>query len=251
MNPVQPATSGEPGRIDDPTGFIPPPKRVFTLSDVFLDGDGLRAIWGIVLFLLLREVLGYCVVPLLQAFFPPPANRDGLIAAPWTFVFEGGNLLCLATATWLMARIEQRPVAVYGFGPKRGARNFLAGTAWGVALLSLLVFALHAGGLLVFDARLLFGRGVLRYGFIWFAGFLLVGLSEEVFLRGYLQFTATRCLSGLYRWLFHTPHADVLGFWTAAAILSFVFGFGHSSNGGESPLGLIAAGLVGLVFCLS
>jgi hypothetical protein len=78
----------------------------------------------------------------------------------------------------------------------------------------------------------------------------LVALAEEVFLRGYLQFTATRALSALYRWL-GASHANVLGFWTAAAILSFVFGFGHSSNGGESPLGLLAAGLVGLVFCLS
>jgi membrane protease YdiL (CAAX protease family) len=198
----------------------------------------------------LREALSYGVVPLLQALFPLSHSSDGLITARWTFVFEGGNLLCLAATTWLMAAIERRPVSAYGFSRNRSGRNFFAGAVWGVALLSLLVFALRASGLLVFDTRLLFGRSVLGYGFIWLGGFLLVALSEEVFLRGYLQFTATRDLTGFYRWL-GNPHADVLGFWTAAAILSFVFGFGHSSNGGESPLGLVAAGLVGLVFCLS
>jgi membrane protease YdiL (CAAX protease family) len=250
MNPIQPAASGEPERID-PNGANPPPKRPFTIADVFLDGNGLRAIWGIALFLLLRETLSFCVVPFLQALFPPAPYKDGLITPQWTFVFEGGNLLCLAAATWLMALIEQRPVSVYGFSRNRSVRYFLAGTAWGVALLSLMVFALHASGLLLFDARLLFGRSILSYGFIWFVGFLLVALSEEVFLRGYLQFTLTRCLSEIYRWLFGASNANILGFWTAAAILSFVFGFGHSSNGGESPIGLIAAGIIGLVFCLS
>ena len=59
-------------------------------------------------------------------------------------------------------------------------RNFCAGLVSGVALLSLLVVILRAAGLLVFDARLLFGRSILRYGVIWLAGFLLVGLLEEI-----------------------------------------------------------------------
>lgn len=251
MNPPQPATSGEPEQMGEPAAPIPPPKQRFTLSDVFLDEDGLRAIWGIALFLLFREVLSYCVIPLLQALFPPSPSKDSLIAPSWMFVFEGGGVLCLAGATWLMSRVERRPASAYGFSPHRSARNFLGGVAWGVALLSLLVFLLHASGLLVFDARLLFGRSILHYGFIWLAGFLLVALAEETYLRGYLQFTLTRGLSAFYRWLFGDSRANALGFWTAAAILSFIFGFGHSSNRGESPLGLLAAGLIGLVFCLS
>jgi len=105
--------------------------------------------------------------------------------------------------------------------------------------------------MLVFDARILFGGAVLRYGAIWLFGFLLVGLLEEYLNRGYLQFTLARGLSGIYAWLFKTPYAKALGFWTAAAILSFLFGLGHRSNPGESPLGMLSAGLAGFVFTLT
>ena len=82
-------------------------------------------------------------------------------------------------------------------------------------------------------------------------GFLLVALAEETFLRGYLQFTLSRGLGQIYQRLLEPSRANILGFWTAAAALSFVFGLGHVANSGESPLGLLSAGLIGLVFCLS
>jgi membrane protease YdiL (CAAX protease family) len=103
----------------------------------------------------------------------------------------------------------------------------------------------------VFDARLLYGRSALRYGLIWLGGFLLVGLLEESARSGYLQFTLTRGLSGIYRRLFGATHANALAFWTAATILSFLFGYDHRANPGESPLGLLSAGLAGFLFCLS
>ena len=55
----------------------------------------------------------------------------------------------------------------------------------------------------------------------------------------------------MYGWLFRARHANTFGFWTAALLLSILFGLGHSSNQGESPIGLLSAGLIGLVFCLS
>ncbi len=42
-----------------------------------------------------------------------------------------------------------------------------------------------------------------------------------------------------------------MGFWTAAVLVSFLFGASHGSNPGESPLGLVSAGLIGMVFCLT
>ncbi len=106
-------------------------------------------------------------------------------------------------------------------------------------------------GFLVIDSRLLFGSDVLRYGAIWLLGFLLVGLVEEYLVRGYLQYTLTRGLAGIYEWAFKTRHSAALGFWTAALMFSILFGLGHSNNAGESPIGLLSAGLAGLLFCFS
>jgi hypothetical protein len=98
---------------------------------------------------------------------------------------------------------------------------------------------------------LLFGGSILHYGFIWAAGFMLVGIAEESTTRAYAQFTLTRGLSAIYRSLFDESKANALGFWTAAILLSFLFGFEHRTNPGESPLGLLSAGLAGFLFSFS
>ena len=92
---------------------------------------------------------------------------------------------------------------------------------------------------------------MLHYALVWLGGFVLVALAEEIFTRGYLQFTLTRGFGEIYRWLFSESRANALGFWTAALVLSFYFGFGHRTNPGESPIGMFSAGLIGLAFCLS
>jgi uncharacterized protein len=63
----------------------------------------------------------------------------------------------------------------------------------------------------------------------------MVGLSEELLTRGYLQTTLARGV----------------GFWPAAVVLSLLFGAGHAGNGGEAIIGLVSAGTIGLVFCYS
>jgi hypothetical protein len=54
--PQKPAASVE---VDAPDPAHP--RRAFTVSDLFLGADGLRAAWGIALFLLFRELLSYCM----------------------------------------------------------------------------------------------------------------------------------------------------------------------------------------------
>jgi hypothetical protein len=134
--------------------------------------------------------------------------------------------------------------------------HFFAGLLWGVLCLSLLVLILWKKGLLVFDSRLLFGGDVLRYGAVWLVAFLFVGLLEEYLTRGYLQYTLARGLAGLYEWITKTlpnktHQSEAFGFWTSAILFSILFGLGHSKNPGESPIGLLSAGLAGLVFCIS
>ena len=65
--------------------------------------------------------------------------------------------------------------------------------------------------------------------------FVLVGLFEEFWLRGYSQFTLARGI----------------GFWPAAATLSCAFGLSHLRNGGEHWPGLLAAAFIGFFFCLT
>jgi membrane protease YdiL (CAAX protease family) len=166
---------------------------------------------------------------------------------------EGVTVFSVLLATWVMAKVERRKISVYGFARQSRLRNFSTGLACGVALLSLLIVLLRAAGLLVFDARLLFGGSILHYSFIWAAGFMLVGIAEECATRAYAQFTLTRGLSAIYRLLFDQSEAkaNALGFWTAAILLSFLFGYEHQSNPGESPLGLLSAGLAGFLFSFS
>ncbi len=246
MNPPAPDAPSTLERAGDAVQ-APQPERPPSSAYTF-GAEGLRAVWGILLFLALCEGLSYCVVGLLV---PSRFAKVAVVPPSVVFLSEGTLLVCVALATWLMARIERRPVTDYGLRPQGALRNFCAGLAWGVALLSLLVLLLRSDGVLVFDARLLFGGTVLHYGLVWLAGFLLVGLLEEIFNRGYLQFTLTRGLSALYRWMFGPRHANALGFWTAAFALSYVFGASHGGNPGESPMGLLFAGLAGFLFCFS
>jgi membrane protease YdiL (CAAX protease family) len=264
--PLQPQTyEPQPPQPTDIAAPVPPAPPHFTVRDIFVGADGIRAGWSLLLFAVLFFVLLVVSGFLLgrvhdrrsgarstsQSQPQPAPPPSAPMSARVVYADEGVPLLCVALATWLMAKIERRPVLAYGFLPARALRNFATGLAWGIALLSLLVLMLRAAGLLVFDARLLFGGSILHYGIIWLAGFLLVALSEESLTRGYLQFTLTRGLSGTYRLLFGADHANRAGFWIAALILSFAFGIGHRPNPGESPLGLLSAGLAGFLFCFS
>jgi uncharacterized protein len=232
---------------------IPPPPPS-TLHKIFIGKDGLRAGWSLLIFIALMAALLFCVNAIAHKVHPSApktaqANSD--ISPTLGLILEGSTFLVILLASWIMSKIERRPNSVYGLGGSRKLPHFFAGMAWGVACLSLLVLTLWKSGLLVIDSRLLSGSAIFGYGAIWLLGFLFVGLTEEYLTRGYLQYTLTRGLAGIYQWIFKTRHSATLGFWTSAIIFSILFGLGHRSNPGESPIGLLAAGLVGMVFCLS
>lgn len=230
------------------------PPQPSTLHKIFIGKDGLRAGWSLLIFFAILAVLIVAVNLIGHKLFPRNpklANDASVITIKAGLIQESIPIVLVVFVTWIMSKIERRPNSVYGLGGSRKLPHFFAGLAWGVTCLSLLVLILWKTGLLVIDSRLIFGSDVLRYGIIWLLGFLLVGLMEEYLTRGYLQYTLTRGLAGIYEWIFKTPHSGVLGFWTAAVIFSILFGMGHSNNPGESPIGLLAAGLAGLVFCLS
>lgn len=218
--------------------------------------QGLRAGWGILLFLILMTIFSRTLQFALrgvEARHPAEVRQAHREPPPYAVILNDGMLfVSVGLASWVMSRIERRSPEVYGLGRSRVAAHLFAGAFWGLLFLSLLVLLLWRAGLTVFDGRLLFGMAAVRYAFEWAIAFLLVGLFEEYFLRGYLQFTLSRGFSSLYGMVSATARSrDAFGFWTAALILSFVFGLGHSSNKGESPIGMLAAGVAGLVFCFS
>lgn len=156
-------------------------------------------------------------------------------------------------ASWIMSRIEDRNVLDYGLGCSRGvAGRLLGGAGWGLLCMSLLIVTLWSTHHLVFTGLLQHGAGAVLKGAAWAFAIFGVGLFEEFFFRGYLLFIVTLCIADLLRGRFtRMRSADAAAFWCAAIFLSFGFGLVHSTNPGESPIGLVCAGLAGLVFAFT
>ena len=205
------------------------------LRKIFVGAEGLRAGWSLLIFIVLMGLMlqGTGLIAKQIGHLTPPRPGSEL---PPIFAVYAEFLPFLGTllVAWIMSKIERRRIGVYGLGTERMLPNFLTGLLWGVTLLSVLVLILWKSGLLVIDRRLLFGADVAKYGVIWLLCFLGVGLLEEYLTRGYILYTLTRGLGAIYTWVFKTRHGKALGFWTAAVILSVLFGLGHGSNSGES-----------------
>jgi CAAX protease family protein len=201
------------------------------LASLFVGPQGLRAGWGLLLF----AVVVVAVTGLLVLFVPHAifAGRD-LSDETALFLAEVLMLAGVVGATAVMAWVEGRRVLSYGLRDWRAPPRLAVGAFWGVALLTLLVVVLLAGGQIGIDHGDLSGAEAVTYGLLYAVGFIVVALAEELLFRGYLQATLSR----------------LVGFWPAACLLSLAFGAIHQGNPGESPLGIVAAVLLGLVLCL-
>ncbi len=227
----------------------PPPS---SLHRTFLGDEGLRAGWSILIFVALFAAYVFVASIIVRKLHPTHSTLpDHSFSFFVMFANEAVPLIGVFLVTWIMSKIERRPLGVYGLGGIRKLPRFITGLAWGLICLTPLILILWRFGFLVFDNRLLFGADILLYGAEWVVVFLTVGLLEEYFTRGYLQYTLTRGLDGLYQWAFKTPHSKALAFWTSAVIFSALFGLVHGSNPGESPIGLLTAALASMMFCLA
>jgi hypothetical protein len=149
---------------------------------------------------------------------------------------ELGLLVAAVIPALVMGRIEMRPWGAYGLPlGEASSRLFWVGVIWGFLGITLLLGILYGLHAFDFGHVLLHGMGIVRYAIFWGGVFLLVGLVEEFLLRGYTQFTLARGM----------------GFWPAAVLLSAAFGVSHLKNPGEAWTGALAAGLIGLFFCLT
>lgn len=201
---------------------------------IFLGPQGLRAGWALLVFagLVFLLMTGGQII---LASVTEVSLEHGMPVG-FGFLYELLNCAAVFAATWVMAKVEDRPVTFYGYRGESRAGRFLWGAGWGFACLSAFMLLLWKLGYVALDGEALHsGAAALKYALAWGVVFLLAGFFEESLLRGYAQFTMVRGV----------------GFWWGAILLSFLFGFTHRMNPGESPLGLVAVGGVGLLLCLS
>ena len=164
------------------------------------------------------------------------AVRSGGDIPPWFLIVNELLLFsCTLLATWVMARLEDRPLARVGLSRQRWLRDLVAGCAVGFAMLGLLVAGLLAFGFGRLEPAMAGFPAALRSGLAWAAAALLIGAFEEIFFRGYL-FAIAR---------------ERFGFWTGTAVVTALFMLGHSHNAGENPIGLLTTGVVSVFFCLA
>ena len=215
--------------------FIPQEVPETFLHRVFIGKQGIRAGWSIgIFFLLMGMFTALFLMPTINLLEKNHLSMKEMQPIQ-TCASDLAAFLALVAATMVMSRIEHKPLIFYGLEGTRRFVRFLYGLICGVIALSILVGVLNLSGLLIFDGQQMFGKAAVLYAIGWGAAFLLVGLYEEYLMRGYMMATLMRGI----------------GFWWSALVFSLLFGLIHIMNKGESPVGIAAAVLVGLVFCIS
>ena len=153
-----------------------------------------------------------------------------------SFTRELVMMLSAILPGFALAPVEGRRFGDFGL-PTRGVfgRNFWAGALWGIGALTVLMLVLRAAGAFTFGSLDLHGARIVKFGFFYLVFFLMTGLFEDFLMRGYSQWVLTRAMN----------------FWPAAAFLSIIFGALHTSNAGETKVGLVAVVFIGFFFCLT
>jgi membrane protease YdiL (CAAX protease family) len=196
-----------------------------------------RAIWNAVLFwvvgqIALQPLLDNGAIAILRALHLGFGLSATLIA-----LFELSTLATAVILTALFGYFEGRSIFDYGLPLAQAFRarfweGFLVGAVW-PAIVALLMIAL--GGMRVAGLAL-HGWEILGATAAWFGAMLIVGLSEEMWFRGYLLQTLSRGI----------------GFWAAAVVLSLWFtGVHYFFKPGENVWDCITLFAFGMLICFS
>jgi len=227
MNDSSPAPPSEGEVVTEPIQ----PSGQSPLLDFFVGPHGIRAGWRFALYLAMWVATLFAFRFVLDGWQPRGkallwADLVGQIAA----------LLSATVPAFVMARIENRKFDEYGLPlTKAFGTLFWVGAGWGIVAITILMVAIRGLHGFYFGPLALHGVRILRFAIFWAVFFLLVGLFEEFFARGYAQFTLT----------------GGVGFWPAALGLSIIFGAVHLNNSGENWVGALGAGVIGLFFCFT
>lgn len=212
---------------------LPAPPREGLLSKVFLNDEGLRAGWRLMIYAGFAVGLVFGGGFVLSQFVHP---AHGVFSPGYWLAQEVLGFAVVFGAALIMAQIERRPPGVYGL-PLRGAfgKLFWQGCLFGLLEVSALIVLIAACGGYSFGRLALHGLELLRWGFLWAVVFVFVGLFEEFLFRGYTQYTL----------------ADGIGFWPAAIALSLAFGWVHHNQQGENWVGIAGIVVIGLIFAFT
>src|SRR5438552_10740972 len=211
----------------------PPPPSGVQLA--FVGPYGIRAGWRLLLFVAIAAAFAVILAAPLS-LLGPRAPLGGTSGPAALLLGEGIPLLAALLSAAVMARIEKRSFADYAL-PGRGAFGvqFWRGATWGFLALSALLLVVSAAQGFSFGTLALGGGKLASYAVLWALAFLLVGFCEEFLFRGYALYTLS----------------TGIGFWPAAVLLSAFFGAVHLTNAGETWIGGLSAGLIGLFFCFT
>jgi len=196
------------------------------LRSVFIGPNGVRAGWRLAAYILIAFALFRATGYLIGLATLDDDTR-------W-LVNEFVTFVDLVVAALIVGRFEKRSLGTYGLPWQKAFRlRFWQGAGIGFASITLLLCALAASGVFRFGSLALHGGAIVQWAAIYALVFLIVGLKEEFFARGYTLYTLA---SGIW-------------FWPAALITSAYFGYSHVGNSGEDLIGVANAGLFGLLFC--
>jgi membrane protease YdiL (CAAX protease family) len=205
------------------------------INRVFFGPFGLRAGWRLLIFNSIFFLLSIGVSLIANQVY-------GSAEPDWTVqVFLIGRIAALVIAlvsVWVMARIERRSFAQYGF-TRQGAwgRLFWEGTFWGFLSVSAVVALISIFGGYSIRGLALQGGEIFLFTILWASAICIASVFEELVFRGYELFTL----------------ATGIRFWPAAIILSTVFGFylHYVMKPNETWVDGSSVSLIALFFCLT
>jgi uncharacterized protein len=200
---------------------------------LFLNKTGLRAGWRLLIYTAIFFVFWTVSIYFLGVFLRP---ARGGFSPSFQFFGELASFLAAFLAAWIMSQLEVRPMAVYGL-PARGAfgKQFWLGCLFGLCEIGVLIGLIAALGGYTFGGLAEHGEEIAKWALFWAVFFVVVGLFEEFFFRGYTLHTL----------------AEGIGFWPAAVLLAAVFGWVHKHNSGEDWIGVAGVVFVGLFWAFT
>jgi uncharacterized protein len=213
--------------------LVPAPAPPSLMQRTFVGPLGLRAGWRLTVYLAILMVLFAALAPVQRRAFGRMATD---FSAPTVILGELFTFGVILIATLIMGAFEHRRLSDYGLpvGNFLG-KQFWMGALWGFVMLSFIVALMAASHAYAAGGLALTPLDILKYGFLWAIGFLMVGLFEEFSFRGYMLYTLS---SGI-------------GFWPAAVLTCVLFAWAHHGNKGENWIGVAEIVLIAIFLCLA